>query len=67
MNKYIYFVSYIEAEGTKTNYGNREIICFEKIDNWERLDEIADLIKETQGFKNRPVIMNFILLRVEEG
>ena len=65
MKKYHYFIAYMENELTIINYGNVEVSIDRKITELDDLNEIADLIKESKKFKNRPIIINFKLLKKE--
>ena len=65
MKKYRYFIAYMENELTIINYGNVEVLIDRKITELDDLNEIADLIKESKKFKNRPIIINFKLLKKE--
>lgn len=55
----------MENELTIINYGNVEVLIDRKITELDDLNEIADLIKESKKFKNRPIIINFKLLKKE--
>lgn len=56
--KYVYFVSFSHSEG----FGNIEITVGTPIDNFDKINQIQDLIMSNEEDFEEVVVMNFVLL-----
>lgn len=64
--QYVYFISYNFSSKQGSGFGSYLEFCLDyKIDNGNKLIEVAEQIKKNNEFKEC-VILNFILLRKEK-
>jgi len=67
MKKFVYFVTFAHPCGLNIGFGQSEIIRSEPITKKEHLDEIAAEYNKQLANSASYVILNYILLREEEG